>query len=78
MTYDIRCIGRGRCDRCPGFAQRDLCDDPLLQALKQSCPGFVTDAPHAALPYPSSCLQYKRGLKSCPLTWLNDIVLRAW
>ena len=78
MTYHIRCQSGGRCDRCPGFGQPDLCDDPLLRALQQGCPGFETDAFHADLPYPYSCLRFKGDPKICPLAWLNNIALRAW
>ena len=78
MMYDIQCRGQGRCDRCLGFSQPELCDDPLLRALKEGCGGFATDASHAGLPYPYSCLGYNGGLKTCPLAWLDVIALRTW
>jgi hypothetical protein len=78
MAYDIRCRGGGRCDQCAGFFEHDLCDDPLLRALKEGCAGFVTDTSHAALPYPYSCLRFKEGLGDCPLAWLGNMALRAW
>jgi hypothetical protein len=78
MTYDIQCQGGGRCDRCAALFERDLCDDPLLRTLKEGCLGFVTDAAHAALPYPHACLRFNAGLKECPLAWLDDFAVRIW
>jgi len=73
VTYRIHCRGDGRCDQCPAGNAPELCDDPLLRALKQGCPGYVTDLAHAELPYPCSCLSYMRASRACPLAVLHAI-----